>query len=171
MVEVLTREDLRQLLGGDAPLVEYLVDPDAQLQPNGLELTLCSVARLAEAGALGTHDRERRVAVSVPLDFDAQGWLHLAPGCYRITYNEVVRMPGDLVALARPRSSLVRNGVTVETGLWDSGYYGRSESLLIVFNPHGCDVKRNARMIQLVFFRLTRPVGQGYAGQYQGENL
>jgi dUTP pyrophosphatase len=171
MTEVLTREELWQLLGGETPLVSCMPDPQAQVQPNGIELTLRSVARLAEPGAIGVADHERRVAKTIPLDFDAEGWLHLELGCYRITYNEVIHIAADMVALARPRSSLVRSGVTVETSLWDSAYHGRSESLLIVFNVFGCDIKQNARMIQLVFFKLNKPVAQGYAGKYQGENL
>ena len=165
MGEVLGREDLLQLLAEDAPLVEYMVDAAAQVQPNGIELTLRSVGRLTEAGAVGVLDHERQVAAAASLEFDAQGWLHLEPGCYRIVYNEVIHMPADMVALARPRSSLVRNGVTVETGLWDSAYHGRSESLLIVFNPFGCSIKQNTRMIQLVFFKLSKPVEPGLRRQ------
>ena len=104
MGEVLGREDLLQLLAEDAPLVEHMVDAAAQVQPNGIELTLRSVGRLTEAGAVGVLDHERQVAAAASLEFDAQGWLHLEPGCYRIVYNEVIHMPADMVALARPRS-------------------------------------------------------------------
>ncbi len=85
-------------------------------------------------------------------------------------YNEVVHLPRDIMALGRPRSSLLRCGVGVGTAVWDAGYEGRSQSLLIVHNPHGFRVQRNARITQLVFFELTGE-SEGYNGIYQGENI
>jgi dUTP pyrophosphatase len=73
------------------------------------------------------------------------------------------------MALAMPRSSLLRCGVTVHTAVWDAGYSGRSQSLMVVYNPRGFRLQRNARIVQLVFFRLTQET-EGYQGIYQGEN-
>jgi dUTP pyrophosphatase len=75
------------------------------------------------------------------------------------------------MALGRPRSSLGRCGATIHTAVWDAGYRGRSTSLLVVSNPHGFAVERDARVMQLVFFSLARPASEGYAGAYQGENI
>ena len=74
------------------------------------------------------------------------------------------------MALGRPRSSLLRCGVTVNTAVWDAGYSGRSQSLLVVYNPLGFRLQKDARVVQLVFFRLTGET-KGYQGKYQGENL
>ena len=74
------------------------------------------------------------------------------------------------MALATPRSSLLRCGVTVNTAVWDTGYSGRSQSLLVVYNPRGIRLEKNARIVQLVFFTLDRET-EGYRGAYQGENL
>jgi len=67
-----------------------------------------------------------------------------------------------LAAIAKPRSSLLRCGVTVETAVWDAGYSGRSESLLVVFNNNGFRLRKNARILQLLFFRLGEEVREGY---------
>ncbi len=56
---VLAGEDLREALRGEPPLVEGLLDPEAQLQPNGIELTLKSVAALVGPGSLGFDNRDR----------------------------------------------------------------------------------------------------------------
>ncbi|HLB27762.1 MAG TPA: deoxyuridine 5'-triphosphate nucleotidohydrolase, partial [Dehalococcoidales bacterium] len=72
--------------------------------------------------------------------------------------------------LGRPRSSLLRCGVTVNTAVWDAGYSGRSQSLLVVYNPLGFRLQKDARVVQLVFFRLTGET-EGYKGAYQGENI
>ena len=95
----------------------------------------------------------------------------LEPGTYKVTFNEIVNIPLDLAAIARPRSSLLRCGVTVESAVWDSGYRGRSESMLVVYNPHGFRVKKDARLLQLVFYSLHTEVSEGYCGRYQNENL
>ena len=43
--------------------------------------------------------------------------------------------------------------------------------MLTVLNPHGFRIGLNARIGQLVFFKLDRQLLQGYRGQYQDENL
>jgi len=75
-----------------------------------------------------------------------------------------------VMALAAHRSSLLRCGVTVGTAVWDAGYEGRSQSLLVVHNPLGFRLQKNARIIQLVFFQLSQET-ERYKGKYQGENI
>jgi dUTP pyrophosphatase len=87
-----------------------------------------------------------------------------------ITYNEVVHLPKNIMALGRPRSSLLRCGISVGTAVWDAGYEGRSQSLLIVHNPQGFRVQKNARIAQLVFMEMTGD-SKGYQGVYQNENI
>jgi dUTP pyrophosphatase len=73
------------------------------------------------------------------------------------------------MALGLSRSSLLRCGASLHTAVWDAGYSGRSESLLVVHNPAGLDLEKNARVLQLVFSKLTGK-SEGYNGIYQGEN-
>ncbi len=75
------------------------------------------------------------------------------------------------MALARPRSSLLRCGVSVHTAVWDAGYSGRSQSLMVVYNPQGFKIHKNSRFMQLVFFYLNGEVTEGYKGIFQGENI
>ena len=91
-------------------------------------------------------------------------------GAYIITYNEIVHIPKNIIALATPRSSLLRCGVMINTAVWDAGYSGRSQSLMVVYNAQGFRVQRNARIVQLVFLKLTQKT-EGYHGTYQGENI
>lgn len=155
------------MLAGNPPLVEGMLDPEGQLQPNGIDLTLHSVAWFASPGQLGTTDAERVLARADELEFDVEGWVHLAPGPYLITLNETVHLPRHLTALTWPRSSLLRSGVAVHTAVGDAGYEGRYRALLSVLNPRGFRIARDARVVQVVFFRLVRPTEKGYAGAYQ----
>jgi len=143
--------------------------PD-QVQPNGIDLSLDAAWCFADRGALGAAAESRRLSDRQDLEFDADGWLELGPGGYGIRYAEWVEMPADCGGLCFPRSSLLRTGAHVPTAVWDAGYAGRGEGLLVVTNPHGLRLQRGARIVQLVLFRLSEPPGAVYAGRYQHEN-
>jgi dUTP pyrophosphatase len=125
------------------------------------------VWRFTDAGTLGLQ--ERSLPGREELGPDADGWFDLPPATYGIRYLEAVEMPTDCGGLCFPRSSLLRMGLTVPTAVWDAGYCGRGESLLIVTNPHGVRLQRGARVAQLVVFRLPSATA-GYSGRYQGEH-
>ena len=167
---VLSGSDIRRLLEQEPPLIEGWVDLDAQVQANGFDLTLRDVAVPQSAGKMTVANSQRVLSDLSPLVFDGMGNIELVPGIYIITYNEIVHLPGNIMALGRPRSSLLRCGVTVGTAVWDAGYEGRSQSLLVVYNQRGFCVQRNARITQLVFMELTGD-SEGYDGVYQGENM
>jgi dUTP pyrophosphatase len=163
---MLAGEDLRRrgvvaLPGADAE--------DAAIQPNGIDLSLQAVWRLAGAGSLGRADHDRVLPQGDDLAFGPDGWLELGPGTYGIRYAEWVGVPVDCGALCFPRSSLLRMGVHVPTAVWDAGYAGRGQGLLVVTNPYGVRLQQGARIVQLVVFRLTEAVRSGYTGRYQHE--
>ena len=168
---VLGREALRRRILGDRPLVSDWLDLEEQLQPNGFDLTLREVGRYDGLGVISRANAGRRLPDVAPMPFAVDGFLDLDPGPYQIVFNEVVDLPTDLMALGRPRSSLGRCGVAIHSAVWDAGYRGRSTSLLVVANPAGFRVERDARLLQLVFFALGEAVAEGYRGAYQGENL
>ena len=167
---VLSSSDIRRLLKNQPPLVEGWLDIDRQVQTNGFDLTLREVAAMKSGGTIAVSNDARVLADLSPLAFGADGFIDLAPGVYIVTYNEIVHLPKNIMALGRPRSSLLRCGVNVGTAVWDAGYEGRSQSLLTVHNPQGFHVQRNARITQLVFMELTGE-SEGYNGAYQGENI
>ena len=138
---------------------------------DGVDFTLREVSVFrSEPGVIDFDNSQRRTPATDPLAPDDTGWWKLKPGPYWVVYNEIVNIPADAFALARTRSSLLRSGASVKTALWDSGYSGRSGSLLVVENPAGLHLQRDARIIQLVFFGLDEPADKTYAGLYQDEN-
>jgi len=160
------------ITGGVAQaLVESMIDTKTQTQMCGIELTLNRVERFTSAGAVAFDNSERKLPQTELIDFDPSGWIDLTPGSYLVTFNEIVNIPKDVAALARARSTLQRCGASLETALWDPGYRGRSQSLLVVYNPQGLRLKKNARLMQLVFMRLEKEAEKVYSGKYQGENI
>jgi dUTP pyrophosphatase len=170
MTGILSREDILSLIGRDPPLVRDYVNLDEQVQPNGFDLTLREVAELQTGGRIAVSNSGRAISAQFPLSFDSQDFMELRPGAYVITFNEIVSLPKNVMATGAPRSSLLRCGVAVHMAIWDAGYSGRSQSLLVVHNPQSFRVQRNARIAQLVFMELTSETG-GYEGAYQGENI
>jgi dUTP pyrophosphatase len=169
---VLSREELLSRITSSAPpLLRNYISLEQQLQPNGVDLTLSRVERFVTGGRIAADNHGRVLPDLEEIQPDADGWYHLTPGPWHITYNEIVALPDELMALGRPRSSLARSGVAVHTAVWDAGYEGRSTSLLQVINPSSFAVQRHARVIQLVFFTLNTKTASGYTGRYQGENM
>jgi len=170
MAAILSKQDIQRLLKQEPPLIEDYINLEEQVQPNGIDLTLREVSMLQSSGKIAAMDSQRLVSDVAPLVFDGLNFIDLMPGAYIITYNEIVHLPKNVMALATPRSSLLRCGVTINTAVWDAGYSGRSQSLMVVYNPQGFRLQRNARIVQLVFLQLTRET-EGYQGVYQGENI
>ncbi len=167
----LDRDSIGALIQASPPLIQHHLSLEDQLQPNGFDVTLRDVSRLVSPGTMDAGNGQREIAEAEDLPFGPGDWLHLDPGPYRVTFNEVVNLPLDVMALGRTRSSLLRSGVSIHTAVWDAGYQGRSQALLVVHHPLGYRVQRDARLMQLIFFKLDRPVSQGYQGRFQGENL
>ena len=142
------------------------VDPvaDAQVQPNGVDLTL---DRAFVQRAPGRIARDGK-SVGDRAECEAtDGAYSLSPGGYVVRYAERVRIPETHVGFIYPRSSLMRNSCMLNTAVWDAGYEGRGEGLLQVHHP--IEIERGARIAQLV---LAEAASAGtYDGAYQGEHL
>lgn len=171
----LDKNSIQNCLTLNPPLIEQYLNLDEQLQPNGFDLTVKSFERFdgpdAKPGMLPPQNKGRILPPTYQIPFGPDGIIHLAPGSYLITLNEIVNIPLDLMGLAKPRSSLLRSGVTIHNAVWDAGYRGRSQALMEVLHPLGFTVTRNARLIQMIFFRLEQSLNQGYSGIFQGEGI
>ncbi len=161
---VLNGEQIRKRIIYDK-LIENYIDLEKQIQPNGFDCTVRSVFKLKGVGRVGFDLK----GLPDYEEIEFEDWVFLERGYYKVILNEKVNMPNDLIAIARPRSTLIRCGANVLTAVWDAGYVGRSEVGLVVYND-GIWIEKNARIVQLVFMKLserTRP----YRGSYQFENL
>jgi dUTP pyrophosphatase len=163
---VLSKEEIKKRIAYDNLISDY-IDLSIQLQPNGFDCTLRNVARFRGHGRVDFDDGDRKLPEVEELPFK-NNWIFLPKGVYRAYLNEVINLKEDLMALGRPRSTLARAGVGLITAVWDAGYKGRSEVGLVVYNDVW--LKRNARIMQLVFIKLTDET-KPYSGIYQEENI
>jgi dUTP pyrophosphatase len=171
---MLNREEIKRLIEKN-DLISNYCDLDTQLTPNGFDLTASKIFQFSQAGALDFSNKERKIPESSELVVkkekpgDNFGWWSLGPGIYKVVTNEKVKLPKDLIGVAFPRSSLLRMGAFTQTGVWDAGFEGISEFVLVVTNPSGMKLKQNARVVQLLFTKITE-TETGYNGIYQNKS-
>lgn len=168
---MLNREEIAQLIK-EKKLIDQYIDLSTQLTPNGFDLTVQAVYDFEQEGVVDFSNKERLLPKGreiIPLKSkpeDEHGWWHLSRGVYKVKTNEVVTIPLDLTASASTRTTLLRMGAFTQHGLWDAGFTGKSEFILIVENPFGIRMKQNARIVQLVFFKM-KETAKGYDGVYK----
>ena len=168
---MLNRQEIQYLIK-EKELINDYPNLDIQLTPNGFDLTAGSVFEFIGSGSLDFSNKERIIPQAKEINpekkktQDKFGWWNLTRGAYKIQTNETFNLPEDLVAIAFPRSSLLRMGAFVQTAVWDAGFRGRSEFILVVENHQGLRLKQNARIVQLVFIRINK-TNLGYQGIYQ----
>ncbi len=163
---ILNSEEIKEKIQKQK-IISGFIDLDTQITPNGFDLTVEKIFEFLQSGAIDFSNKNRETPDTRELNWE-NDWLFLKEGVYKVRSNETLKMPLDLVAIARPRSSLSRSGVAVDSGVWDAGFEGKSEFLLIVGNNKGFRVKKNARIIQLVFFRMKKTKA-GYDGIYKSK--
>ncbi|MCE4627130.1 MAG: deoxyuridine 5'-triphosphate nucleotidohydrolase [Desulfurococcales archaeon] len=148
-----------------------IVNPVSQesIQPAGIDLTLDSIVAFDAPGTLSPH--ERIIPKGIPLEISEDSYYHIGPGAYRIRFREIVSIPEWGVGFCLPRSSLLRMGASLHCAVWDPGYKGRGEALLVVHNPHGIKLTRGTRVAQLVIARLESLPTDKYRGAFWGEGL
>ncbi len=136
---------------------------------SGIRLHLDKVYRFLERGHLRKSSRSLPKVEEVPC---TEGGIYkLSPGAYKIRYLEYVKIPEDAIGIALPRSSLLRMGATIFSAVWDPGYEGRGEGLLVVFNEHGVELERGVQIAQLVFIKMDKATRYLYRGMYFKENV
>ncbi len=167
---MLNREQIRNLIK-NKKLIKDFINLDVQITPNGFDLTVEKIFGFEAAGTLDFSNSERVVPAGKEIkpkkgNKGKYGWWNLKKGVYRIKTNESLNLPKNLIAIAFPRSSLLRMGAYTKTGVWDAGFSGKSEFILVVGNPKGIKIKQNARIAQIIFERI-RAVKRGYEGIYK----
>lgn len=142
---------------------------DSQYQPAGIDITLKEIYEFKSIGKIDFDNKERKISEVKPMKFK-NNEIKLKPGAYKVIFSEYVKIPKNLVGFCFPRSSLLRCGATLECAVWDPGYEGRSEALLLVQNSKGLILKKSAKIGQMVFSHLVEETREVYTGRYKGEN-
>ena len=147
-------------------IINNMRDASVQKQQAGFDLTLESIYEFASGGAVDFDNKERKIADCKKIEF-TNGWAELKKGSYKITLNERFKVPADAAGLCLTRTTMIRNGAYLITGLWDPGFEGKVEMLLVVDNPFGIKLKEHARVGQIYFLRMESAAEKLYEGIYK----
>lgn len=176
----LNKEEIRKLIEEEG-MVEDYIDLDMQLQPAGIDLTVDNISRFAtrnylkpcREGCVDFDNSKREIPKTLKLGYyttfyvDSYGntkrFYFIKPGSYKIEFNEKINLPKNIVGIGRTRSTLLRCGATISSGVWDPGYSGHGQVLLTVGAP--LKIYKNARVFQLQFMRCNST--EKYDGIYQ----
>lgn len=144
-----------------------LYDREVQVQPNGVDLRLHRVQYVNGRPILGRDTRINADNVQIDEITPKDGWFDLGTlhGNYLVDFQESISVPDGYCAIIITRSSLVRCGVDIFTGLWDTGFQGRLGGSLRLKNP--IRLQYGARLGQVMFYE-SKFNGLRYSGGYQG---
>lgn len=167
---MLNRGQIERLIE-EGDLLEGFPHLETQVQPHGFDVTVGEIFEFSGRGRIDFSNDEREMPDTKNINLekknksDEYGWWDLDRGAYKVRTNERVNLPNDLIALGFPRSSLMRMGAFAQNAVWDAGFSGKGEFILVVENEEGVEIKENARVVQLVFIPVER-AEKGYDGKY-----
>ena len=144
-------------------MITNYIDIDAQIQSNGFDLTVKGISLYHGSGTIDLDNTHRGMPEYIIIQ--NQGSHHLEFGAYLIDFNEKLKIPNDIVALGYSRSSLLRMGANIPSAVFDAGFEGYPQGMLIVNNKHGLDIHKNARVLQLIFLDREND-DSSYNGKY-----
>lgn len=97
--------------------------------------------------------------------YECVGW-YLPKGTYMIELNEGCKLGMNDTAYVIMRSSLNRNGVMIQSAVWDPGYECENMNLRLTVDTDGVYIEKNARVCQILVF--DNEDTELYDGQFQG---
>lgn len=157
-------------------LVSNYIDLDAQLQPDGFDLT---VNKIEEFSSLGCIFKDSKILPTMKA-IEPEEWYtidsktkrslwYLEQGVYLAYFNEEIKLPKSISAIHIQRSTFMRCGDLSIVGAWDMGYNGKGCTMIYVGNPYGLMLEKDSRIVKMQFTPVTE--GKLYDGNYQKENL
>jgi dUTP pyrophosphatase len=146
---------------GEKELIKLFPKFEELVQPSGIDLALDEIFVQKSSGSL--IDNEKNLPEIERID----GPIYtLKPKtAYLATIDRKIKIPKGYTMLYKPRSTLLRSFVSVQTAVGDPGFYG---TLMFMVYNHGkfdYQIKKGDRIAQGVVFKV---IGSGeYDGSYQ----
>ena len=116
------------------------------------------------SGTFIIDEESKQMRQTTKIDVGDDGYYTLPEGTYEVSFNHDIAIGPDEAALIIPRSTLVRNGIQLTSGLWDPKFVGRGGCCMHV---RGGDmkIKPGTRVGQFVLWKVLNAQGE-YNGSY-----
>lgn len=130
---------------------------------NGIDIPISKIYRLDSTTPGHINGGTRTFPKRVELELVGEEYI-LYPGFYEFTTDIEIAVPSNMAGLIIPRSSFLRMGAWVGSGLWDSGFSGKLSGFI---NNTTClvSIGKNERVGQFLMFEAE--AFQLYSGMYQ----
>lgn len=130
----------------------------------GYDLTLQSINKVNGGKVLsdGTH-----VDSYTPINtytVDGREVFQLIPGTYSLTFEQGVKLPTNFTAFIRHRSSVLRCGGIITSGVYDPGFEVENVGAVLIATEN-LDLEKGARVAQITL--LENIEAEAYNGQWQ----
>lgn len=89
----------------------------------------------------------------------------LEPGTYSVTFEQGVKLPTNRTAFVRHRSSVLRCGGIITSGVYDPGF-AVDEMGGVLIATKSIIIEKGARVAQIIMFENQE--SEAYDGQFQG---
>lgn len=172
---ILSDQDIRERLDDGDLEIDYMSDPDQQIQPATVDVRLSSAFREFTGDSVIIRPSNGESGTMKLVDTWGDEYV-IAPGDFVLgTTVECVSIPDDLIGHVEGRSSLGRLGIQVHAtaGIIDSGYQGQITLELSNVSNTAVALKPGMRISQLSFTELSspaeRPYGEERGSKYQGQ--
>lgn len=96
---------------------------EGDLQPNCPDLRIDRVFAIGE-DIFELSEDSKKMRSSVEILPDADGWFNLPIGTYDVTTYNTVEISEGYAGWVIQRSTLLRNNITAQSAIYDSGYHG-----------------------------------------------
>ena len=171
------------MINGEEKLREMYPDlEEDQYQPAGIDLTLGELKKIVEPKRnqfgrateyYGLFKEEKRLpslkdAKSIKMRFgdELRETFYLEPkGRYIAITAEKIEIDDASAQLYRPRSSLLRAGVSVHTAVGDPAFNGHLSYLVVNHNEFPFLLEKGVRFVQLIDFQCDGVI-KAYDGDY-----
>lgn len=164
----------------DEAKIHYHIDELSPAQV-GIDLHLVSCSKVKsvnfkENGHIYSDNRKNKKTKITKTDLcipkeedDGNFTFVLEPGVYEIGFAEGCNFDNKSFGKIVHRSSLYRNGVEINSPIWDPGFHtDEMGTFMIVHVPVKIDLY--ARVAQMIVFE-TNEESEKYEGQYQGQGV
>jgi dUTP pyrophosphatase len=148
---------------GEKELIKLFPDFAEFVQPSGIDLPLDEVFIQKSPGSLIDNEKNLPDIESV----DGPIYTLKPKTAYLATIDRKIKIPKGFAMLYKPRSTLLRSFVSVQTAVGDPGFYGTLMFLVYNHGDYDYKIKKGDRIAQGVVFEVK---GSGeYSGSYQEE--
>jgi len=132
----------------------------------GYDLTLKGVKKVV--GGIVMQDKTSvadYIEVTPNINGDGKFIYKLSPGTYSLTFDQGIELPANKTAFIRHRSSVLRCGGIITSGVYDPGFQV-DEMGAVLLATESIIIEKGARVAQVIVFE-NNPA-ELYDGQWQG---